>query len=228
MFNRAFKNNVRPIEIGRRLIREIDSNRTVNSQGQRVVPHHFLVSLAPADHEVLSPFADALTAELVAAAEQYCRDEGYTLRSAVRVEMTQDPDLPRGRIAIVADDAPGLPSAPAPEPRPATPATLVQPAVPPAVAPLGAALAISDGRRFPLGDAPVVIGRLSECDISIDDPNISRRHATITVLDGTYRITDLGSTNGTKVNGTRIASQYELAHGDEITIGLFSLVFEVL
>lgn len=230
VFNRAFKNNVRPIEIGRRLIREIDTQRTVNSQGQRVVPNHFTVTLSAADFEALSPYHDALIDELVHAAERYCADEGYVRRSAVAVEIVRDDDAPQRRISIasdytVVDEAPSAPSSSASTVT--TPPTLVQRAVEPQRVTVTANLVISDGREFSLGDAPVVIGRLSECDITIDDPNISRRHATVTVLDGTFRITDLGSTNGTKVNGTKISSQFELSHGDEINVGLFSIRFEI-
>ena len=229
VFNRAFKNSVRPIEIGRRLIREIDVQRSVNSQGQRIVPNHFSVSLSTADFEALRPYIDPLVAELVHAVEQYCADEGYTLRSAVSVDIVEDAQAPRRKIAISSDFASREPAPVTERPSPPmTPPTLVQDVVAPAPTPtLSASLVISDGRSITLGDSPVVIGRLSECDITIEDPNISRRHATVTVLDGTYRITDLGSTNGTKVNGTRISSQHELAHGDEITVGLFSIRFEI-
>ncbi|MFM8856067.1 MAG: FhaA domain-containing protein [Actinomycetota bacterium] len=229
VFNRAFKNSVRPIEIGRRLIREIDVQRSVNSQGQRVVPNHFSVLLSTADYEALRPYIDPLVTELVHAVEQYCADEGYTLRSGVSVDIIEDAQAPRRKIAIASDCASREPAPVAERPAPPmTPPTLVHDAVASAPLPtLSSFLVISDGRAVTLGDSPVVIGRLSECDITIEDPNISRRHATVTVLDGTYRITDLGSTNGTKVNGTRISSQHELAHGDEITVGLFSIRFEI-
>jgi hypothetical protein len=229
VFNRAFKNSVRPIEIGRRLIREIDVQRSVNSQGQRVVPNHFSVSLSTADFDALRPYIDPLVAELVHAVEQYCTDEGYTLRSGVSVDIVEDAQSPRSKIAISSDFTSRQPAPVAERPAPPmTPPTLVQDVVTPTPVPvLTASLVISDGRAVALGESPVVIGRLSECDIMIEDPNISRRHATVTVLDGTYRITDLGSTNGTKVNGTRIASQHELAHGDEITVGLISIRFEI-
>jgi len=229
VLNRAFKNSVRPIEIGRRLIREIDVQRSVNSQGQRIVPNHFSVALSTADFEALHPYTEPLIAELVHAVEQYCADEGYTLRSGVSVDIVEDAQAPRRKIAISSDFATREPAPVAERPAPPmTPPTLVQDVVAPAPVPvLSAWLVISDGRSVTLGDSPVVIGRLSECDITIEDPNISRRHATVTVLDGTYRITDLGSTNGTKVNGTRISSQHELVHGDEITVGLFSIRFEI-
>lgn len=229
VFNRAFKNNVRPIEIGRRLIREIDTQRAVNAQGQRIVPNHFTVSLSSPDFEALRPYLEPLTTELIQAAEQYCDDEGYTLKSGVSVDVVEDSQAPRRRITIVSDFASiAVPAAePARAPAIATPPTLVQEAVTAEPARATAVLVISDGREVTLGEAPVVIGRLSECDITIEDPNISRRHATVTILDGSYRITDLGSTNGTKVNGARISSQYDLADGDEITVGLFSIRFEI-
>lgn len=227
VLNRAFKNNVRPIEIGRRLIREIDIQRTVNAQGQRIVPNNFTVTLSSPDFEALRPYIDPLIVELVNAAEQYCADEGYTLNSGVAVDIVEDAQAPRRKVTITADvtSSPKKPSRKVAVP--ATPPTLVQVAVESPPTPSTAVLAISDGREVVLGESPVVIGRLSECDIAIEDPNISRRHATVTALDGSFRITDLGSTNGTKVNGARISSQFELSHGDEITVGLFSIRFEI-
>ncbi len=229
VFNRAFKNNVRPIEIGRRLIREIDTQRTINAQGQRIVPNHFAVSLSSPDFEALRPYLEPLMAELIQAAEQYCADEGYTLKSGISVDLVEDSQAPRRRITVVSDFASAAMPSPEPDRAPpvTTPPTLVQDAVAPAPKQTAAVLVISDGRQVSLGEAPVVIGRLSECDITIEDPNISRRHATVTILDGSYRITDLGSTNGTKVNGARISSQHDLVDGDEITVGLFSIRFEI-
>ncbi len=230
VLNRAFKNSVRPIEIGRRLIREIDVQRTVNSQGERVVPNHFTVALASADHEVLRPYIEPLIAELIQAAQQYCSDEGYVSNSPISVEIIEDSAAPRRRITVssdfVAHEPPPAPRRDVPA-APSIPATLVQDAIVATTPTRSAILVISDGREVVLGESPVIIGRLSECDIAIEDPNISRRHATITALDGTFRITDLGSTNGTKVNGSRISSQFELSHGDEITVGLFSIRFEI-
>lgn len=231
VLNRAFKNNVRPIEIGRRLIREMDTQRSVNSLGQRIVPNHYTVTLSSADFDALEPYVHPLIEELVHAAEQYCTDEGYTLTGSVTVDISRDDTAARRKVVVSSEFTSSPESAPAP-PAPklplTTPPTLVQasvPAAPPMA--LHATLVLSDGRDYPLGETPMVIGRLSECDITIEDPNISRRHATITLLDDTFRIMDLGSTNGTKVNGARISSQFTLSHGDEITIGLVSMRFEI-
>jgi pSer/pThr/pTyr-binding forkhead associated (FHA) protein len=72
-----------------------------------------------------------------------------------------------------------------------------------------------------------VAGRLSACDIALTDSNTSREHAAFerNTDDGTWWIRDLGSTNGTILNGTRITSRQQLHDGDLIAIGVTELVF---
>lgn len=233
VFSRAFKSNVRPIEIGRRMVREIDANRTVDADGQRVVPNHFLIRLSTEDHRALADIAVDLVVELENAAESYCADEGYRLRGPVVAVITEDPKLTKGRVVIKSeivqshDAQAGItrsrntPSGTSTHDDRAGHATSSG----------RATLILSDGRELALGSRPVVIGRLPECDITFDDSNLSRRHAEISVAsDGrqgtNYVVTDLGSTNGTKVNGIRLDAPHVLRSGDVIAVGLYSITFE--
>jgi len=88
-------------------------------------------------------------------------------------------------------------------------------------------LILGDGRRVDIADEPVVIGRLADCSIPINDPSASRRHAQISVEKGAVFVDDLDSTNGTKVNGRRV-QRHRLATGDLITIGTTSFRFEAI
>lgn len=229
VFSRAFKSNVRPIEIGRRMVREIDAQRTVDANGRRVVPNHFLIRLSQADRLALADVEVALIEELESAAAAYCADEGYHLRGPVVAVITEDPKLPKGRVLIaseiVTSRADMSVDAPRDRQNNAAPVTSdFDPA--PGRRPLRATLIQPTGEQIPLGTEPVVIGRLADCDVILDDSNLSRRHAEISFKAGEYVVADLGSTNGTKVNGTRIDRPCILHPGDVITVGLYSLRFE--
>jgi pSer/pThr/pTyr-binding forkhead associated (FHA) protein len=86
-------------------------------------------------------------------------------------------------------------------------------------------LVLADGRRIGLGDEPVTIGRLPECEVPVNDPNVSRRHAEVRRQGADYVVVDLGSTNGTRVNGAGVRER-RLADGDEISVGNTTLRFE--
>ena len=89
-----------------------------------------------------------------------------------------------------------------------------------------AELVLPDGRRVTLGSRPLVIGRLPECDVVLPDSNVSRRHAELRRQGDGVFVTDLGSTNGTRVNGTPVREQL-LASGDEVSVGSTKLIFEM-
>ena len=145
---------------------------------------------------------DVLQAELVEAAREYAREEGYHFMGPVRVELAADDDLRPGRFAVVA--------------------TLRQ-----AAGGVGAgSLVLPSGQRIPLGDRPVTVGRLADCTIPLNDQNVSRRHAEIRPGRGAYVVADLGSTNGTMVNGTRISGEQRLTDGDILSFGSTYVRFE--
>jgi hypothetical protein len=187
VFSRAFKSNVRPIEIGRRLIKEIDSNRTVDMKGRRVVPNQFVVRLAPDDQAALADIES---------------DENYHLRGPVAVTIEIDQSVGTGRIDVDSS------------------------VVKAGASEIVARVILPDDRKITLGKATLVIGRLAECDIAFDDSNVSRRHAEIKALVGGFAVNDLGSTNGTKVNGVTITFERALRDGDIISVGSHSIRYE--
>ena len=202
VFSRAFKSNVRPIEIGRRLIKEIDSNRTVDMKGRRVVPNQFVVRLAADDQAALADIESALVTELSEAVKEYCADENYHLRGPVVVTIEIDQSVSTGRIEVDSSV------------RKAGASEIV------------AKVTLPDDRKITLGKDTLIIGRLAECDIAFDDSNVSRRHAEIKALVGGYAVNDLGSTNGTKVNGVTITFERALRDGDIISVGSHSIRYE--
>ena len=202
IFKRGTRANVRPIEIGRRLVAEMDDKRSVDSDGRRIAPNHFVITLNPRDHQELSQYITSLETELVEAAKEYARDEGYVLRGSVRVTIDDDDTVKTGRVKITSK---------------------VRTNESPVVA---ATLVIAGRPPIQLTTSSVVIGRSPDCEISFDDANISRRHAEIKVVLGTHVVSDLGSTNGTTVNGVPITLERALRDGDIIALGSNTIRFE--
>jgi hypothetical protein len=199
---RRSRGSIRPIELGRRLVREMDDNRTVDVKGRRMVPNDFTVLLSPADHLAFSDIETALTTELAEAAREYAREEAYHFIGPVHVGLTVDNNLKTGRFGIVSQlkQAPGGVGA--------------------------GSLVLPSGERVNLGEHTTTVGRLPESTITIDDGNVSREHARIAPGVAGYVVTDLGSTNGTLINGVRIVGQQQLVDGDIVSFGSTHLRFE--
>ena len=100
VFSRAFKSNVRPIELGRRMLREMDEHRSVDVRGRRIVPNHFTFWLSPGDHAGFAEIDEALMSELGEAARAYAREESYHFMGPVSVELTVQNELKAGRFHV--------------------------------------------------------------------------------------------------------------------------------
>ncbi|MGP8058064.1 MAG: FhaA domain-containing protein [Acidimicrobiales bacterium] len=198
---KPFRSNLQPIEIGRKMTREMDLHRRVGVHGL-IAPNVFSVTLASADVDRFANFIDALSRELADAAREHARIESYTFVGPVDVQIFEGTKLRAGRFSITAEVVEG----------------------PDDVA--FAELVLPEGERIPIGADPVVIGRLPECAVVLGDPNVSRRHAELRRVGDSVVVTDLGSTNGTRVNGVTVREQH-LASGDEISVGSTTLVFEL-
>ena len=198
---KPFRSNLQPVEIGRRLTREMDLHRRVGVRGL-IAPNSFAVTLSAADVGRFSNFIDALSRELADAAREHARIEGYSFVGPVEVEIFEGASLKPGRFTVTAEvheseDGGFL-----------------------------AELVLPDGRRVTVGSEALVIGRLPECEVVLPDSNVSRRHAELRRKGDGVFVTDLGSTNGTRVNGTPVREQL-LASGDEVSVGSTKLVFEM-
>jgi hypothetical protein len=198
-FAKAFRGQLQPVELGRRLTREMDLHRAVGVRGL-MAPNHFEVFLSTDDYERFESFGELLNRELVEAVRQHAGAERYLFLGPIEIVIHEDPDLARSTFAIESalrqgDDGPSD------------------------------WLVLPDGRRVGIADEIVTIGRLPECAVTLDDPNVSRRHAQLRREGDSVVLVDLGSTNGTRVNGVHVRSQ-ELAPGDVITVGTTALRFE--
>jgi pSer/pThr/pTyr-binding forkhead associated (FHA) protein len=89
------------------------------------------------------------------------------------------------------------------------------------------ALLLLDGKRLVVGPAGVTLGRSRQADVVLNDPNVSRQHAEVRPRGGSWVLTDLGSTNGSRINGRSVEGSEVLKPGDEIELGATSLRFEL-
>jgi hypothetical protein len=241
VFGRAFRTHVQPVELARKLAKEMDEHRSV-SVSRVYVPNEYTIYLSPGDRQQFVSYEGSLVGELQEYLGEHARREGYALLTPPRVVITTDDDLAIGEFGIatrvVQAEAPavgGQPSpAPAPAPAPPEPAaTMVyrprepvaaEAAEPPPEVEREVVTLTVDGHEYPVTSRRVVLGRSRECDIRVPDANVSRRHAELRQEGATFWIVDLDSTNGTEVNGRRV-ERAKLADGDRITVGGTNVVF---
>ena len=235
VFGRAFRTNVQPVELARKLVKEMEDHRVI-SVSRLYVPNEYTVYLSPADREQFADYEESLLGELQDYLAENARREKYVLLSPPKVLMETDEDLEVGEFGIATRMAQGGPEpapdeAPAPEVAPG--ATMVyKPKQPDTQAVSAEELGLErevatlswDGRRHEIEKRRVVIGRSKDCDIQVADPNVSRRHAEVRQEGAAHWVVDLDSTNGTEVNGRRL-KRAKLRPGDTITVGSTELVF---
>jgi hypothetical protein len=245
LFGRAFRTHVQPVELARKLAKEMDEHRSV-SVSRVYVPNEYTLYLSPADRAQFAPYEGSLVGELQEYLVEHARREGYALLTQPQVLLETDEDLAMGEFGIatrVAEPqerraAVHVPP-PAAPPLPATPSipadvTVVYPreavpeeeAEPPPPEPDERVTLTVGGRVVPVTSRRVVVGRSRDSDVRVDDGNVSRRHFELVQQDSdTWVVVDLGSTNGTEVNGRRVSGRKALSDGDRITIGSTELVF---
>jgi hypothetical protein len=230
-FSRAFKSHVQPVELARKLAKEMEEHRTV-SVSRVYVPNHYIIFLSPDDREQFSSYEVSLRKELSDYLIERARTEGLALVTRPQVEFETDDRLALGEFGIQAqllgqpeDDDEPPPQADFGQTMVYSPDRAARPLGDDQAPPRGRALLVGAGKRTVLTGDRMTLGRSRECDIVIDDPNISRQHAEFKRASGTWAIADLGSTNGIKVNGRRV-KEARLSPGDEITLGLIELGFD--
>jgi hypothetical protein len=235
VFGRAFRTNVQPVELARKLVKEMEDHRVI-SVSRLYVPNEYTVYLSPADREQFESYEESLIGELQEYLAENARRENYVMLSPPKVLLETDADLDVGEFGIATRMAQGgrqmtPDEAPAPDVEPG--ATMVykpKPAETEAVSAeeLGLEREVAtltvDGKRHELDKRRVVIGRSRDCDIQVADTNVSRRHAEVRQEGAAYWVVDLDSTNGTEVNGRRL-KRAKLKPGDTITVGATELVF---
>jgi hypothetical protein len=215
-FRAAFRSGLQPVELAKRILREMEVGKTVSVR-EVWVPNRYVLHVSEDDRGRFSQMEGALIRELENVVKEGARENGYGLVARPEVVFETDEGLKRGDLVVDAElsEAPGPPSA-------------EQPAVvarAPATGGTGGAALVdtTGGKEYTLGER-AVIGRLQGSEVEIQDPGASRRHAEVRRDGGDFVLVDLGSTNGTLVND-RPVSQATLEDGDRITIGRTVLEF---
>ncbi|HWB55817.1 MAG TPA: DUF3662 and FHA domain-containing protein [Gaiellaceae bacterium] len=240
VFGRAFRTHVQPVELARKLAKEMDDAKTM-SVSRVYVPNEYSLYLSPGDRDQFASYEDSLLTELSDYLSEHARREGYALLSTPKVLIEEDDDLSIGEFGIatrmVEPARRETPVPPGITPQPVPGHTRIYRPVPAdteavseedaseldlARAPFSL---VVDGERHELGDRTLTLGRSRECDIRVDDPNVSRRHAEIRHEDGAYSIVDLGSTNGLVVDGKRV-DRARLEPGTAVLLGTTELRLE--
>jgi hypothetical protein len=245
-FARVFKGKVHPAEIATALQREADEQRSVLGGGRVLSPNIFVVTLGPVDFDNLAEWSEQLAAELADMVSEHIETEGYQTFGEVEVRLERDEELRTGVFEVASHvgdtDAPHRPEAavaapPAPPGLPPLPplhsnrhgATDTGAQEPFVVGRPGQRVAhvlVVDGpgTKHVLEQGSNVLGRGTEADVRLPDTGVSRKHVDVQLSGSTVTVEDLGSTNGTLVNGRRVGRQ-QLADGDVIRIGHSVLVY---
>lgn len=231
VFGRAFRAHVQPIELARKLVKEMDDHRTV-SVSRVYVPNEYTVYLSPHDQRQFSGYESALVAELEEYLAKHAQREDYALLTPPRVLVTTDDDLAVGEFGIATrvaeDERSGEEPPPVVLPAEEPAATVIYRVPPKPEEPSEqwdevVTLAVA-GKTHAVTTPKVVLGRSRDAGIRIDDANASRRHAEVTRDGDGYWVVDLGSTNGTFLNDERV-ERAPLHDGDRIAIGSTEVVF---
>jgi hypothetical protein len=236
VFSRAFSSQVQPVEIARKLAKEMDAHRTA-SVSRVYVPNQYTVYLSPQDHERLQGYERSLEQELSGYLLEHARRHDYALLTRPEVDLETDERLHLGEFGIQTRlvKPPARQGEPPSQgeqghtmvytaPRQQRPKRTKQPAG--RLVETRAIISLDD-RRYVLEGPSAVLGRSKECDCIFRDPNVSRRHAELRRgSTGDWQIVDLDSTNGVKVNDRRVETS-RLAPGDEVTLGTTRFVFDI-
>ena len=233
VFNRAFRARVQPVELARRLAKEMESYKAV-SVSRTYVPNEYIVFLAREDRRQFEGYEPALLEELASHLLEHAAREGLALLTRPKVSFETDRRLRMGEFGIQAR----LVKPPETAGEEASQgdlghtmvysATRVREAAaaPPPEPPRVRALLTLDGKTFVLDQERAVVGRSRRCDFVLEDPNVSRRHFELQLRGADWHVVDLESTNGIAVNGKRVGSAL-LSPGDEIVAGTSRMRFDL-
>jgi hypothetical protein len=236
-FAKVFKGVVHPVEILNAMQREAEAHKAILAGGRTLVPNRYVIDLSPYDHSRLAPYAAALAQELAQSQAEFIGEQAWTVYGDVIVEIERGDGLDTGMFRVTAEVYTGGEVAPVQQPAYDAPAP---PAYPPYEQAGGGGygpppshaggrnvrLVSGDGRTYPLQMGSTVIGRGDQANLRLPDVGISRRHARLDFDGAQVVLTDLGSTNGTMVNGQRV-SAVALNPGDMIQLGTTTLTFRV-
>lgn len=223
VFRGAGGSEVKPVEIASRLRNSMDAKSLTIAQGRTLAPNHFTIRLSDPDFAKAREWGAPLAQELCGIAAEHARSQRYTLQGAIEVNFRKDVELKGGVFEVDADISEA--GRPAARQSPATPPP--PPAPPREPAKMQPVLDIA-GQRYALNHASIILGRSADADIPVEDPGVSRKHLKIEQRGTRTWAVDLGSTNGSFVNGQRVVGESELFDGSNLTMGQTRITFRLL
>ncbi|HEX5856966.1 MAG TPA: DUF3662 and FHA domain-containing protein [Microbacterium sp.] len=200
-FAKTFRSGIQPVEIAAALRRELDTKAAVVSRDRILAPNSLTVRLSPADDEKMSALGSTLVQELDTLVQKHAKAQGYSFAGPVSITIRRDEGVPTGTIGVDSGTAAGQVS--------------------------WRAVVDVDGKRHPLTKGRTVIGRGSDADITIADPGTSRKHVEILWDGERAMVRDLGSTNGSFLDGIKVG-EAPLSPDSTVRIGRTEIVFRVV
>ena len=200
-FTRAFPSSVKPIELGKRVRRVLEDKKTIGVQGQIIIPNRYVISLSPKDLENIESIQESIQREISSSIRDHANDENYHFQGTLTVEIFSNSSLKTGSIEVdglFEENKGGFP-----------PGSLID----------------ENGERLIITEQKLSIGRDKESTMQVVDVEVSRNHAEIRLLNTSFVLIDLQSTNGTYVNGQRV-QEHTLQNFDQIKIGSTILLFQ--
>jgi hypothetical protein len=228
-FARVFKSELQPVEVASAVQHEMDERAAIVAQGRTLVPNDFVVEIAQTDAERLDIMIESLSLELVTLAKDHAKEQGYSFVGPVRIRFEGIPDLATGMFRIrsgvirghtveageVRQPVSDLPRGGGSQ-LPGRPRLVISGSQP--------GTGLQAGSTYDLQGPVTLLGRGTDCDLRMVDPGVSRHHAELRVEDGQVVLVDLGSTNGTLVNGQPVR-RVVLTDGTNVTLGRTTMVF---
>lgn len=234
---------LKPVELTTALRNEMDRGIITISEGRSLAPNNFVVHLSEDDYQTAKDWGSGIVGEMAKVTAEHAVRQGYSVQDDIRINFVTNEEYRRGEFEIASSSKKGTadaatsaavtPPAPAPAPATPTPQTTAQPRPTPAPTAPAAAVAKQavlevNGERFALHHPSIILGRSASADIPIEDPGVSRQHFKVEERRDGYVVIDLGSTNGTYVDGRKIGGETRIADGTVISLGKTKVVFRLI
>ncbi|HEX6451639.1 MAG TPA: DUF3662 and FHA domain-containing protein [Trebonia sp.] len=226
-FARAFKSELQPVEVASAVQREMDDRAAIVAQGRTLVPNDFVVEVSEADFDRLEVYADNLGTELATLARDYAKEQGYSFVGPVRMRFEGVPELTTGMFRIRSGVIRGHTVEAGEVRQPVSDLPRSQGSNfygRPRLVVSGSGGSLEVGSTYDLQTPVTLLGRGTDCDLRLVDPGVSRHHAELRVEEDQVVLVDLGSTNGTFVNG-QPARRVVLTDGTTVTLGRTTMIF---
>lgn len=216
MFARAYATSIRPISLGRELLAFIDA-----IDEQETTPSSYTITINTIDHEAFNDIESHLLRELAEAATQHCEQQDYEHDDPISVVFIANNDIKKGTFLVSSGAIEAISKESADQTQHSAQIIAeIKPIV-------SAALVLSTGQRIVLENDTIKVGRQDSCRVVFNDSNVSREHAQLRRGPDGWMVLDLGSTNGTTINGTKILNEQLLINNDELAFGTSTARFEI-